>query len=212
MTPNNIVNMSALKGLDIIAVTDHNHCGNVAPVYELASALGILCLPGLEVQTREEVHVLCYFASLSAMHAFFKVFDSFRMRLPNRPNYFGEQLLMNTADEVIGTYEYTLVTSMDLSFEALAALVDDYGGIAIPAHVNKGSNSVLANLGFMPEVSVIKAVEVFRGAPLPKGLFDAYQQIFNSDAHALSAISEPEHFLEVEAKTVDAVFKCLRGV
>ena len=36
MTPNNIVNMSLLKGLDMIAVTDHNSCGNIRAVMEVA--------------------------------------------------------------------------------------------------------------------------------------------------------------------------------
>jgi predicted metal-dependent phosphoesterase TrpH len=211
MTPNNIVNMSALKGLDIIAVTDHNHCGNVAPVCELANAQGILCIPGMEVQTREEVHVLCYFETLEHMQAFFEIFDTYRLCLPNRPDYFGEQYLMDTTDSIIDTYAYTLITSMDLSFEALIALVKQHGGIAIPAHVNKGSNSILANLGFMPKSADIRTVEIYKGAPLPPGIFDHYVQLFNSDAHALAAISEPEYYLEVDEKTAAAVFKCLRG-
>nr|WP_246543010.1 PHP domain-containing protein [Fusibacter paucivorans] len=211
MTPNNIVNMCALKGLDVIAVTDHNHCGNVPPVYALARAQGIICIPGMEVQTREEVHVLCYFETIEKMQSFFDIFDTYRLRLPNRPDYFGEQYFMDIEDVIVDTYAHTLITSMDLSFEALIALVKQYDGIAIPAHVNKGSNSILANLGFMPKTADINTVEVFKGAPLPDGIFDHYVQLFNSDAHALAAISEPEHFIEVDEKNITAVFKCLRG-
>ena len=78
MTPNNIVNMAFIKGLDIIAITDHNACSHVRIAPEIAEALGILFVPGMEVQTREEVHILCYFRQVDAIEAFDRELSKFK--------------------------------------------------------------------------------------------------------------------------------------
>ncbi|MGI6707045.1 MAG: PHP domain-containing protein [Clostridia bacterium] len=102
MTPNNIVNMALLKKLDIISVTDHNSAGNVAAVMEVAKDKDILILPGMEVNSREEVHLLCYFASLDSITAFDRFLYPYIPEVPNHKNIFGSQLLCNEQDKVIG--------------------------------------------------------------------------------------------------------------
>ncbi|HOO13429.1 MAG TPA: PHP domain-containing protein, partial [Bacillota bacterium] len=101
MTPNNIVNMALLKGLDAIAVTDHNSAENVEAVMKLGFEKGIVVVPGMEVQSKEEVHLLCYFSDLDRALGFQqRVYDN--LEGENNPDYFGDQLIMDEMDRVVG--------------------------------------------------------------------------------------------------------------
>jgi len=211
MTPNNIVNMSVLKGLDVIAVTDHNHFGNVAPVCALAEETGLICIPGTEIQTREEVHVLCYFKSVQALELFFKAIECYRLPIKNKADFFGNQQLVDRDDHIVGEYELALITSMDIALEALEDLVMANGGLMVPAHVNKGSHSIMANLGFMPPSLQARTVEIFSGEKQVPSCFEHYLKLYNSDAHSLKDISEACHALHVKEKTIEAIFEKLRG-
>ena len=211
MTPNNIVNMSVLKGLDVIAVTDHNHYGNIAPICDLAEQMGLICIPGVEVQTREEVHVLCYFKTVKALEQFFKVLETYRVPIKNKSDYFGTQQFADREDNIIGEYELALIMSMDIALEALEELVRTHDGLMIPAHVNKTSHSIMANLGFLPPSLKSKTVEIFLGEEEMPICLEGYLKLYNSDAHTLKDISEACHVLQVKEKTIDAVFEKLRG-
>jgi len=101
MTPNNIVNMALLKGLDVISITDHNSCDNVAAVMKAAEGK-ILVLPGIEVQTREDIHLLCYFESIETLKDFDCELRSHLYKLDNRPEIFGHQYIMDHRDRIIG--------------------------------------------------------------------------------------------------------------
>lgn len=210
MTPNNIVNMAYLKGLDIISVTDHNTGKNCDVISRLADALGILAVPGMEVQTKEEVHVLCYFPHLDFLRAFEIELDKHRILIPNRPEKFGNQWIMDEDDNKVGDYPLALLLSVNISIDQLNELVDKFSGVIVPAHVNKSSNSMLSNLGFIPDTLDIKYVEAFVNAPVPKTIRDHYRILINSDAHSLGQISEPEHSMELNDKTLDAVIDFLK--
>ena len=102
MTPGNIVGMATIKELDVIAVTDHNSCRNCPAVMKLADAYGIIAIPGMELTTAEEVHVLCLFSCLEDALKWNDFVDTKRVLIENKPDIFGEQLMMNEDDEVIG--------------------------------------------------------------------------------------------------------------
>ena len=103
MTPANIVGMAMIKPLDLIAVTDHNSCKNCPAVLTMADAYGLTALPGMELTTSEEVHVVCLFADLKDALAFDEYVYSHLMPIPNNEKIFGKQQLYNADDEVIGT-------------------------------------------------------------------------------------------------------------
>jgi len=113
MTPI-IVNMCVLKGLDIIAVTDHNSARNVEAIANLGERKGLLVVPGMEVQTKEEVHVLCYFHTLDHCYDFQAKWEESLPKVKNRPEYFGNQLVMDEDDELVSEYPYLLLTSSSL--------------------------------------------------------------------------------------------------
>ncbi|MBC8530737.1 PHP domain-containing protein [Gehongia tenuis] len=208
MTPNNIVGMAALKGLGAIAVTDHNGYQNAAAVASVGSDMGLVVVPGMEVTDREEVHLLCYFPDVAALTAFGEIIQSHLPGIPNRPDYFGSQIIMNEMDEPMGTLDPLLIPGISLSMEEVYSLAREHGGVMVPAHINRGSHSILANLGFMPAFPPFPAVEAVKeGLPLPD-LTDKLV-LRSSDAHNLGAILEQEFFLEVEQPSAKGILDVL---
>ena len=222
MTPNDIVGMSLLNGLDLIAVTDHNSLLNVEPVMKAAEAASLqhgrklIVLPGVEVSTAEEVHVVCLFRNLESAKSFEAELSPFYSEYLNRVDIFGPQILFDCDDNVIGEVERMLIAPTSISFDALYYLVNKCDGAFIPAHVDRDSFSVMSNLGFLPPDLNIGTVEVsLRGAE--KGfdkqnadLFRKNKMIFSSDAHQLWAINEKERFLELNELSADAAIDFLR--
>lgn len=218
MTPYNIVGMAALKGLDVIAVTDHNSCKNCPAVTAASEEYGVLTVPGMEINTSEEVHALCLFKTLESSMEF----DSFvyKRLLPvkNREDIFGKQEIYDCRDQVCGHVENLLINSTDISFDDLWELVGAYDGVMIPAHIDKASNSLISNLGFVPEDSRFTAAEVAdlgNYHTLKKGnpYLEKCRIISDSDAHYLEDIHEPRLSIAVEERTVEAVVEALkRGI
>lgn len=209
MTPNNIVNMSLLKGLDMIAITDHNTCGNCRAVMEAAGD-NILVIPGIEVETSEEVHVACYFPSIEAAEEMEKAVKSSMPFIENRPEIFGKQLYMNALDEIIAEEKNMLVRASGLDIYEVVNICRRLGGIAVPAHIDRSSYSVMSNLGFIPpdlNVSALEITEKARNTMLEK--YPDFQIITNSDAHYLENISERYYSLELSHKTAQSVIDFL---
>ncbi len=212
MTPNNIAGMARLKGLDVIAVSDHNSAKNLPAIQKVADECGLLLLPAIEAETREEVHVLCYLPTLEAA---LSLGDALYARLPDQPNmpsFFGEQAVMDAQDEIIATESKLLIQSTDLSIEELAALCRAHGGVPVPAHINRTSNSLINNLGFIPPEPRFTSVEVYRALPVPeRAELWRYHALYSSDAHELGAIFERDNFIDVEERSVEAILSYLRS-
>lgn len=211
MTPNNIVNMAFIKGLKIISVTDHNCAKHARVVEKLSYQLDILFVPGMEVQTREEVHVLCYFKTVDAIEAFEMHLEPMKSKVKNKPQIFGNQTLCDENDEIIGTIEEALILSVDMGIEDLRRLVDLYEGAFVPAHINKSANSLLVNLGFIPETLQIGCIERFEQSPISDDILKNYRVILNSDAHYLETINEPINLMALEHFSTESVIYFLRG-
>jgi predicted metal-dependent phosphoesterase TrpH len=218
MTPNNIINMALLKELDIIAITDHNSCKNVKACLDTAEETSLLVLPGMELETSEEIHVLCLFADSSSALKFGAFVEGSLNKVKNRPDIFGHQYILDSDDEIVSEYENLLITSTAISFDDVFSIVLSYGGVAVPAHIDRPSNSVLSNLGAIPDIAQISYVEVSkRNKPadfLAKQNFTKkYLTVQSSDAHYLQDISERENFLEFEKKPqARDVINLLRGI
>ena len=212
MTPNNIVGMAFIKQLDVIAVCDHNAAKNLPAVKEVADMMNVLLLPGMELTTREEAHMLCYFRTVEACMAFGEIVYSHLPPIPNREKFFGRQQVMNAQDEETAVEERLLISALDLGFEECAALIHEHGGLCVPAHINRGSNGVLNALGFLPSGAAYDALEVSDKVAMPPVDLSGYRLLRSSDAHYLENILEPEFALEVSARSVDAVFDAIAGI
>lgn len=217
MTPGNIVGMAAIKGLDVIALTDHNSCKNCPAFMKLAEQFGVMAIPGMEINTSEEVHAVCLFPTLEQAMAFDLYVYERLMKFPNKEEVFGKQQIYNEEDEWVGTEPMLLINSVDISFDGLWELVDSYGGVMFPAHIEKGANSLIANLGFVPPDSKFRTAElkdlkklheVRNGNPY----LEDCRIISDSDAHYLEDIREPRLTIPVREKSVEAVLRYLKGL
>lgn len=216
MTPNNIVNMALLKGIDIVSVTDHNTALNLPAVSEAAIKNGIMLLPGIEVQTREEIHMLCYFKKVNTAVDFGSQIYNKLPDVKNNEEVFGRQLVMDSQDKVISTCERLLLSSAGISLKQLTDMVSEWGGVCIPAHVDRNSYSIISNLGFIPDNLSIRTVEISRSinedSALKKfPLLRNFRMIKSSDAHYLWDISERENFISISELTLTNVLDYLRG-
>ena len=208
MTPNNIVNMAALSGLDMIAVSDHNSALNLPAVFAAAEEVGITVVPAIEANTAEEVHVLCLFETLKDALA---CSDEFYEHLPpvsNRPEIFGEQAILDAEDKRIGSVEKLLINAMDVGIDGMLAIVKKHGGLAIPAHVDKSSYSIISNLGYIPPEYGFSCVEIKE--PEKSAVTFEGHTITDSDAHYLEDIAEPVRFLDLPEKSAGALLRYLR--
>lgn len=203
MTPNHIVLMAKLKGLDVIAVCDHNHTGNLKAVASVANEQGILLLPGLELETSEEIHLLCYFPSIEIACQMQLILNEYSQNIPNREDIFGPQWVLDSNDQPVEKIENLLSASTMLDLYQAVSIVRDLGGVAVPAHVDRHSYSILSNLGVIPEDLPFKTLELSRYTT-PKSFVEKYpeygnrQMIFSSDAHDLGMLLERESFIALE--------------
>ena len=216
MTPGNIVGMAAIKGLDVIALTDHNTCRNCPAAMAIGEQYGVMVIPGMEINTSEEVHAVCLFPTLERALAFDAYVYGRLMKFPNKEAVFGRQLLCNEEDEIVGTEPYLLINSADISFEGLWELVRSYDGVMFPAHVEKSANSLIANLGFVPPDSKFRTAELkdlkkLHEVRKTNPYLNSCKIISNSDAHYLEHIHEPELTILVREKSVQAVIDALLG-
>ncbi len=206
MTPNNIVNMSRLKGLDAIAVSDHNSAKNLPAAAELANRAGILFLPAIEVQTREEVHVLAYLPTVETALELGEFLYARLLPIPNREDLFGPQIIMNENDEETGREERLLLQSADLTIDELVQKVKALGGAAVPAHINKRSFSMIHVLGFIPP-NTFNTLEISARSPACKADTSSYHLMFNSDAHDLWDISERCSIIRPEERSAKGILQ-----
>ena len=206
MTPNNIVNMAILKGLDAIAITDHNTCANAKACMDCAKETNLVVIPGMEVETAEECHIVCLFADIESALCMENVIDEHLPKIKNRTDIFGEQVIMDSQDNIVGYRENMLVTATTLSINQVADFARGFGGVAIPAHIDKSSYSILSNLGFIDDNLGFKTVEVKHLNKLDEIYeekeLSRFRIIHSSDAHYLWDLSEKEHF--IEARSLDA--------
>ncbi len=216
MTPANIVRMAALKNLDIISVTDHNSCRNCPAVLYWAKQENIIAIPGMELCTQEEVHVLCLFAKLSDAMDFDEYVYSRLIKHLNKEEVFGRQEICDLEDNVAGKEPYLLINAAAISFEELGKLMSEYHGVYIPAHIDKSSNSLIFNLGFVPPDADFTAAEITDRSRLEQlcrnnpYLLDC-NIITNSDAHSLGLINEAVNYLECESRSLEDILKAIAG-
>ena len=160
MTPNNIAGMCALAGLQIVALTDHNSTRNCPAFYEAAKKQGIIPIAGMELTTAEDIHIVCLFETLEDAMQFGREVDAHRIRIPNRTDIFGDQIVTDAEDEPIATEEDLLPNATTITIDAVPALVERFSGICFPAHVDREANGIISTLGTFPEQPPFSCAEL----------------------------------------------------
>jgi PHP family Zn ribbon phosphoesterase len=215
MIPPLIVQEALERGISLIAITDHNASSNVSAVQKAAVGSVLTVMPGMEVQTREEVHVLCLFDTIEQMSAWQALVDRSLPDTPNNPDYFGEQFVVDELGEFIRREERLLLNSVDLSFEQVVQQVNLIGGLAIPAHVDRTAFGLLANLGLVPADVRVEALEISRHVPAGEAVqryprLKGYPILQGGDAHRLDEFLGVNEF-HIAAPTVAEIRLALRG-
>lgn len=212
MSPANVAAMCALAGLDVVALTDHNSSRNCASFEQAARRHGLLAIPGMELCTREEVHVVCLFPKLEQAEAFSDYVGTKLPAVPNNRDVFGPQILMDGEDTVLGEETLLLAGAADLGLYEVPNLVASFGGLAFPAHIDRPSNSLLSQLGLWTPDLEFPLAEVSRYCP--PSLFErrdlrGLRHISACDAHDLTQIPDAHQYMEVPEKTPEAVLNWL---
>jgi hypothetical protein len=160
MIPPLIVEEALHKGLNIIAITDHNTTGNAAAVMAAATGTGLTVLPGMELQTREEVDLLCIFDTLAACETWQRRVDTWILPLDNDPERFGPQFIVDAEGDFVAEETRLLQAPTEIGLEEAAREVRALGGLAIPAHIDRQTNGLMAMLGLWPPELEADAAEV----------------------------------------------------
>ncbi len=218
MIPPLIVEEALYKGLDIIAITDHNATGNAVAVREAAEGTTLTVLLGMELQAREEVDVLCIFDTVSALEAWQTIVDAQIPPLKNDPDHFGSQFVVDREGDLVVEEQRLLQAPTLIELEDAARRVHALGGLVIPAHIDRPSNGLMAMLGLWPPDLEADAVEVspnMRPSEARRrygSLAPDMAIISNSDAHWLAWMGKVMTIFELEdAPTVVSLKQALRG-
>jgi PHP family Zn ribbon phosphoesterase len=190
MIPPLIVQKALEHHIDLIAITDHNSSANVRAVQKAAEGTSLTVLPGMEVQSREDVHLLTLFENLEALKTWQEQVDNALPDLPNQPEFFGEQFVVDETGDFIRDETRLLLTSTGFSIDEIFDRVHSLGGLAIPAHVERFSFGLFPTLGLISEKWPLLALEISRQITPEKALvrFPAlrnYELIQNGDVHQL---------------------------
>ena len=204
MTPANIAGLAKLAGAELIAVTDHNAADNLPAVQCCCNAYGLRLLPGVEVNTAEEIHVLCYFKTVDTALEFGRLLYAALPEFPYDPAVWGRQLVMDENDEVLRTVDKLLTGAVSMDIYEVKAACEALGGGAVPAHVEKDSYALLSVLGFLPEDLPFAAVELHDASRLDglveKGLLPAGLEVLSSsDAHRMEDVACSLHALAADS-------------
>lgn len=216
MTPNNIVGMSKLLGLNIIALTDHNSVLNCEAVMKLGEQNDLCVIPGMELTTMEEIHVVCLFPTFEKALQFNDYVKAHQMQINNRPDIYGRQVIMNENDEETGEIENLLILATDISVMNVKELVYSYDGVCYPAHINRDSMSIISSLGEIPVECGFKTAEVSSSGNIEElkkshPILSDMLIVRDSDAHYLENMKDAENFFELDELSIGAVLSILRN-
>ncbi|MBR6693512.1 MAG: PHP domain-containing protein [Clostridia bacterium] len=221
-TPYNLAGMAALTGTNIMALTDHNSCKNCPAFFSAAKAYGIIPVAGMELTTAEEIHVVCLFEELEAAMEFDREVDKRRIKIENRIDIFGRQLILGEEDAVLGEEPHLLSNATTISLDEVPALVGRFGGVCYPAHIDRDANGIIAVLGTLPESPQFSAVEIRDSEKVEeyRERFSLYDKtvVISSDAHYLQDVRDKENYFLLEDEPYSSalvrkeLFKLLRGI
>lgn len=215
MTPHNIIMNAVKQKVDIVAITDHNACDNVVAALEAAKGTDVTVIPGMEVESKEEVHLLVLFEKmrqLKAWEQFTKLHMSGRV---NDAERFGAQFIVDADDNFVAEKTEMLLASLTAGVAEISEQVKNIGGICIASHVDRPTYSIISQLGFIPPDVELTAVEVSRHmsvvqAPQRIPAIGGLPVITASDAHVINDfVDGPKTIFYLEEPTLGEIRQAL---
>lgn len=217
MVPSKIIDKLKVLDIEIFSITDHNSCANVGAFKKKADEKELTFIPGMEIQTQEEIHLLAYFGSVKEIEEFYTdiIEPGFIIGMKNDPDKFGNQFLVNKSDAIIGEEERILSLPLTITLEEAVEGIRGHGGVAVPAHLDRGF-SIISQLGFLPPDLDVDIVEIADTAKI-----DAFKNqyfpdkdirvISSSDTHHLHMFQPPKMKFKIPDSGVGSCMECLRG-
>jgi PHP family Zn ribbon phosphoesterase len=202
LSPRRLLELGAARGLKLMALTDHNSSLNCPAFAKLSPQYGIIPIFGMEATTSEEIHVLCLFTNLEASMAFNEYAYSILAPFLNNPDRTGDQVFVDEDDNIEGEVEYYLVNPLDISIDNIGAKVGEYGGIVIPAHVDRPAFSMTSQLGIVVNgpwaaLECVRIPPILNAAPLDTLRFPLTT---SSDAHHCEHVARRPFELDVSVE------------
>lgn len=217
MTPYNIAAMASILELDIIALTDHNTCGNCKSTIKAAEEFGVTVVPGMELCTSEEVHVVCLFPDVLSAEDFGEYVKKHGTTFKNRSEIFGNQYYMDEKDNILGEEESMLVAASGIGIYDVPGIVKAYGGFSYPAHIDRSSYSVVSNLGMITKDMGFTCAEIHDRSKIMDLMkanpdLEKMRIMYSSDAHRLEDMDEARDTIGLETCTAKALIEYLKSI
>lgn len=218
MSPKRIVEKAKVRMLDIIGICDHNSAENVCYVINAAknTCPSLKVLSGMEICTKEEVHIIGLFDELSDVLTLQEIIYQSLPEVKNNPELFGEQIIANEFDEIEGYNDRLLIGACSLGVHKIVDEIHKLNGIAIASHIDRESFSLIGQLGFIPEDLSIDAVEISQNINPDDALkrfpeIERFPIIRSSDAHFLEDIGKVTTSFLIEEPTINEIKKALKN-
>ncbi|OVE79163.1 hypothetical protein BVY01_03195 [bacterium I07] len=215
MTPKQIVETSLRQNLDIIAICDHNSAENVQGVYDAAKTFSLTVLPGMEITTSEEVHLLGIFDNISQVRTLQEEVYANLLPGKNDEDLFGLQVVANKENEVESVSDRLLIGSTLLSLDEWIQIIHGLNGMAIPSHIDRDMFGLIGQLGFVPPDLAADALEISRQARVSGSdtgsLPEAFTEITCSDAHRLKDIGASVTQFHMSAPVISEMIRCFKA-
>jgi len=219
MFPQRIIKQAKMNNLDIVGICDHNSAENVMATQKIGQREKIAVIGGIEAASQEEVHVLALFDNVKEL---FECQEIIYEKLSgfNDEKVFGKQLIINENNEVTGSNDRLLIGATSLSLQKIVQTICSLGGLTIASHIDRGSFSIIAQLGFIPEGLLLDALELslnykhrttcFAGRGANPELY-GFPLVTFSDAHFLKDIGKSFTIFLMEEASIGEIKKALSG-
>lgn len=217
MSPKRIIDDCLAKKIDIIAICDHNSAENTAAAMNLAGKTELTVIPGMEISSAEEAHVIALLPTYRATQLMQNlVYDNLAPG-ENDENIFGEQLIVNERDEIEGHNKRLLISATRLPISRIVDEIHHLGGLAIASHVDREVYSIIGQLGFIPKDLPLDALEISALTTVTQARerfpdINTYPLVSSSDAHYLNDIGKATSRFNIENPTVEELRKALKGI
>lgn len=212
MTPGNLIPRLKENGITIFSITDHNDCRNSRIFQKKAEENGLLFIPGIEIQSAEEVHILGYFKNTESLEKVAEIVKNSLPQIENSEEIYGYQLIIDESDEYVEKESAFLAGASSMGIDEIADLIKAFGGIFIPAHIDRGS-SIISNIGYFPELSY-DGFEIYNKSKINE-LKEKYKFekpiLSSSDSHFREGIEKKGMYIEMEVLTVEAFFDAVKA-
>ncbi|MBL7075377.1 PHP domain-containing protein [candidate division KSB1 bacterium] len=215
MSPGGIVKEAVKEGIDLIAICDHNSSENAGAVIKASEGKGVAVLPGIEITSKEEVHISALFDHFDdALKLQMLIYEN--LDGENDEEVFGMQVVVNEKGEVLGFNKKLLIGATNLSVEEIVNAIHSFHGLAIAAHIDREGFGIIGQLGFIPPELGLDALEISPKMEMEEARtrfseYHKYPFLCSSDAHYLDDIGKGTTTFLLEEASLKELRMALKG-